>query len=159
MTLIGVQYLQNVVSSFGKDLNGQNHSSDSHHLLKNFSKKDSQFPSMGEFPSPQNDIWKTLRNVNYPNIVCIAKLNQKNFYHTLNTTLNTTVEYCINGYNLEGHQYAIFYREVHSVKFTRLVFIYKYIYLRNNNLWVQNRGLQSFSHCMCLRNSTINMII
>ena len=61
---------------------------------------------MGEFPSPLNAIWKTLRNVNYPNIVCIAKVKPKKLYHTLNTTLNTTVEYYINGYNLEGHQYA-----------------------------------------------------
>ena len=40
--------------------------------------------------------------------------------------------------------YATFYREVHSVKFTRLVFIYKYIYLRNNNLYlIDNNSLFS----------------
>ena len=36
MSLIGVQYLQNVVFSFKESLNGQNHSgSDSHHPVKN----------------------------------------------------------------------------------------------------------------------------
>ena len=35
LILIGVQYLQKVVSSFEKSLNGQNHSSwGSHHLVK-----------------------------------------------------------------------------------------------------------------------------
>ena len=56
LTLINVQYLQNVVFSFEKCLNGQKHSaSGSHHSIKQFPWQNFHW---GDFPL--NTIWKTL---------------------------------------------------------------------------------------------------
>ena len=69
LVLIGVQYLQNIVFSFEKGLNGQNHSlSDSHHLIWKISpSKISYSPSLAgggggvaDFSLPLNVVWKTL---------------------------------------------------------------------------------------------------
>ena len=53
LILIDVQYLQNAVFSFGKGLNGQNHSSSGFQHPINA-------PPPAKFPSPLNTIWKTL---------------------------------------------------------------------------------------------------
>ena len=63
LILIEVQYLQNVVFSHGKGLNGQNDSSSaSHHPIKKSPQQNFPFPSAGENPSPPslNVIWKNL---------------------------------------------------------------------------------------------------
>ena len=63
--LIDVQYLQNVLFSFEKSLNGQNHSPlDSHHHIKKILSPH-PFPSTGGNSSPLtlNTIWKTLNRI------------------------------------------------------------------------------------------------
>ena len=65
MILIDIQYLQNVVFSFEKDLNSQYHSSDPHYLvIQNSPNKISDFlylPRVGEISLlPLKVIWKTL---------------------------------------------------------------------------------------------------
>ena len=53
LILVVVQSLQNVVFSFEKGLNGQNHSSSGfHHPIKK--------STLNKIPSPLNAIWKTL---------------------------------------------------------------------------------------------------
>ena len=61
--LINVQYLQNVVFSFEKGLNGQVYSSsDSNHLIKkNPPSKISHSPYLGDPPPQLNTIWKILQ--------------------------------------------------------------------------------------------------
>ena len=57
LILINVQYLQSVVSSNEKSLNGQNHSSsDSHQQIKNPIQQNFQYPHWEEFPPPLNAI-------------------------------------------------------------------------------------------------------
>ena len=61
LILIDVQYSQKTVFSFGKGLNGQNHSSSgSHHLVKNPPSKISDSPTGGDFSSLVTAIWKIL---------------------------------------------------------------------------------------------------
>ena len=62
LILIDIQYLQNVVLSFEKGLNGQNHSSSgSHHHINLIPQTKLLIPPLGEkFPPPINAIWKTL---------------------------------------------------------------------------------------------------
>ena len=51
LILIDVQYLQNVVFSFEKSLNDQNHlSSDSYHSIKKSPQQKFSFPPLGVFP-------------------------------------------------------------------------------------------------------------
>ena len=57
LILIKVQYLQNVVFIFEKNLNDQNHSSDFHHPIKNPPQQNSL---MEGIPPPINTMWKTL---------------------------------------------------------------------------------------------------
>ena len=77
--LIDVQYLQNDVFYFEKDLNGYMHSSsDAHHLTKIFTpSKISHSPSTTWvfLPPPLNTIWKTL----------ISDISRA-FWHTVNYT-------------------------------------------------------------------------
>ena len=73
LILIDVQYLQNVVFSFGKGSNGQNHSSsDSHH-------HNEKIPSQQTFPSP---LWER-------NSPCPLKLFGKPCYVSDLSKLNT----------------------------------------------------------------------
>ena len=51
LILIDVQYLQNVVFSFAKGSNCQNHFSSDFHPLKNYPIKISHSPTFGRFPS------------------------------------------------------------------------------------------------------------
>ena len=62
LVLIDVQYLQNVVFSFEKDSNGQNHYlPDSHYSIKKLPQQNFIFLPLAEiFPIPLNAIWKTL---------------------------------------------------------------------------------------------------
>ena len=62
LILIDVQYLQNLVFSFEKGSNVQNHSlSDSHHSIKKFPPAKFPIPLLKGFSClPLNTIWKTL---------------------------------------------------------------------------------------------------
>ena len=51
LILIDIQYTQNVVFSFEKGSNGQNHSSSVYyHLIKNIPQQNFSFPPVGGFP-------------------------------------------------------------------------------------------------------------
>ena len=57
LILIDVQYVQNVVFSFEKSSNGQNHSlSDSDHPTKKFTPQNLPLPQMGRSPLSRNAI-------------------------------------------------------------------------------------------------------
>ena len=60
LILIDIQYLQNLIFSFEKGLNDQNHSSsDSHHLIKKIAlRKIFHLHPLGEFPHPLTLFWK-----------------------------------------------------------------------------------------------------
>ena len=63
LILIDDQYLQDVTSSFEKDLNGQNYStSDSHRLTRKSPQQSFSFPpEEANFTCLFNSIWKNLR--------------------------------------------------------------------------------------------------
>ena len=64
--LIDVLYLQNVVFSFEKESNGQNHFlSDSQIRIKKFPPAKFFIPPLGDYTLPLNTIWKTLPVVTY----------------------------------------------------------------------------------------------
>ena len=53
LILMNVKYLQNVVFSFEKVLNGQNHSSlGSHHPIEKSLQQNFPFPQWGDLPTP-----------------------------------------------------------------------------------------------------------
>ena len=64
LILIDVQYLQNVLFSFEKGSNGENHSlTDSYHPMKKSPSRISHLPTGQEFPLPLNTVWKTLQKI------------------------------------------------------------------------------------------------
>ena len=90
----------------------------------------------------------------YPDIVCITEVKPKNFVRTL-----SLVECYINGYILqvinilvdEGRCMLLYIKKSIQYHLLNQFYIYKHVDPRNNNLGAQNRGQQSFSHCMCLQ--------
>ena len=72
LILIDVQYLQNVFS-FEKSSNGQNHSSDSNHLITKFLPAKFHISPTGGIPPPLNAIWKTVLVLTSYELCCMYK--------------------------------------------------------------------------------------
>ena len=82
LTLINVQYLENVAFSLKKGLSGQNHSLwDSHHLIEKF------VPDKFSISPPLNAVWKTLdKGPSLLKFVCLFQVkliySWKYFFHS-----------------------------------------------------------------------------
>ena len=71
LILINIQYLQNVVFSSEEGQNGQNHSSVTHHQLKNPPRQDFASPLLGKpSPLPVGTICKTLLDTSSKVLLC-----------------------------------------------------------------------------------------